>query len=123
LGLQVRTVREFRTTDSNSCGGAESWHAGLVGKCLLEQLAEFHPGAVCLDSLCTASPNRQHSSLASLSLEKQPRARHDNGKTASFKISCINISHDWALPIDPDSSPGDFGRQIIGAHAGIQEVG
>jgi len=68
-----------------------------VGKYLLEQLAEFPPVVQYAWNSLYRLPNTLV--IGVLSLEKA-RWQHDNGKTASVQISCINISHIyWALPI------------------------
>jgi len=83
---------------------------------LLEQLAEFPP-AVCSEFLC-APPLTAHSSLASLSLEKDTLAVLDN-KNSVHQLHCISIRL-LGITNRPDSSLATLVDQIIDAHAGIE---
>jgi len=87
-------------------------------KYLLEQLAGI-PTWCSMPRLCTASQLPTHSSLASPSETADTLAALTMENSVG-QISCISISHDWALPIDRQFSC-DFGRPNHHAHAG--EIG
>lgn len=105
-----------------ACG--TSWHAGLVGKYLLEQLAElptqvqyasefrYAPAPLTANTLTigVTQSGETADTLAALDMEKQRRAMHGG----DYQARLLGITN------RPESSLGQLVPHIIDTHAGIE---
>jgi len=108
LGLRSELYTNLEQIQIVACG--TSWHAGLVGKYLLEQVAGIPTGAVCLE-FRYAPPLTANTLVIGVtqSGETADTLAFDNGKQRRSD-QLPSISHDyWALPIEL-TVPCDFGK-------------
>jgi len=122
LNLPAELYADLQHIQIVACG--TSWHAGLVGKYLLEQLAGIPTSVQYASEFRYApSPLTPHTltigvtqsgetadTLAALAMEKQRRSRH----SAEFQARLLGITN------RPESSLGDLVPNIIDTHAGIE---
>jgi glucosamine--fructose-6-phosphate aminotransferase (isomerizing) len=122
LNLPPELYADLQQIQIVACG--TSWHAALVGKYLLEQLAELPTSVQYASEFRYApSPLTPHTltigvtqsgetadTLAALAMEKQRRSGH----SAEFQARLLGITN------RPESSLGDLVPHIIDTHAGIE---
>jgi len=122
LNLPTDLYADLQQIQIVACG--TSWHAALVGKYLLEQLAELPTSVQYASEFRYApSPLTPHTltigvtqsgetadTLAALAMEKQRRSGH----SAEFQARLLGITN------RPESSLGDLVPHIIDTHAGIE---
>ncbi|HEY9894812.1 MAG TPA: glutamine--fructose-6-phosphate transaminase (isomerizing) [Candidatus Sericytochromatia bacterium] len=122
LNLPAELYADLQQIQIVACG--TSWHAELVGKYLLEQLAELPTSVQYASEFRYApSPLTPHTltigvtqsgetadTLAALAMEKQRRSGH----SAEFQARLLGITN------RPESSLGDLVPHIIDTHAGIE---
>ncbi|MBW4582376.1 MAG: glutamine--fructose-6-phosphate transaminase (isomerizing) [Tildeniella nuda ZEHNDER 1965/U140] len=122
LNLPADLYADLQHIQIVACG--TSWHAGLVGKYLLEQLAGVPTSVQYASEFRYApSPMTPHTltigvtqsgetadTLAALAMEKQRRSGH----AAEFQARLLGITN------RPESSLGDLVPHIIDTHAGIE---
>jgi len=122
LNLPESLYKDLQRIQVVACG--TSWHAGLVGKYLLEQLAEI-PTQVQYASEFRYSPSpltpytltigvtqsgETADTLAALEMEKERRST----KSSEFQAQLLGITN------RPESSLGHLVPHIINTHAGIE---
>ena len=122
LNLPAELYTDLQHIQIVACG--TSWHASLVGKYLLEQLAGIPTSVQYASEFRYApSPMTAHTltigvtqsgetadTLAALAMEKQRRSGH----SAEFQARLLGITN------RPESSLGDLVPHIIDTHAGIE---
>jgi len=122
LNLPAELYADLQQIQIVACG--TSWHAALVGKYLLEQLAGLPTSVQYASEFRYApSPLTPHTltigvtqsgetadTLAALAMEKQRRSGH----SAEFQARLLGITN------RPESSLGDLVPHIIDTHAGIE---
>jgi glucosamine--fructose-6-phosphate aminotransferase (isomerizing) len=122
LNLPPELYADLQQIQIVACG--TSWHAALVGKYLLEQLAGLPTSVQYASEFRYApSPLTPHTltigvtqsgetadTLAALAMEKQRRSGH----SAEFQARLLGITN------RPESSLGDLVPHIIDTHAGIE---
>jgi len=122
LDLPVELCADLEHIQILACG--TSWHAGLVGKYLLEQLAgitttvqyasefRYAPPPLTANTLTigVTQSGETADTLAALSMEQTRRL----GKSGEFKARLLGITN------RPESSLGQLVSQIIDTHAGIE---
>ena len=122
LNLPAELYTDLQHIQIVACG--TSWHAGLVGKYLLEQLAGIPTSVQYASEFRYApSPMTSHTltigvtqsgetadTLAALAMEKQRRSGH----AVEFQARLLGITN------RPESSLGDLVPHIIDTHAGIE---
>lgn len=122
LGINPELYTDLQQIEILACG--TSWHAGLVGKYLLEQLAGI-PTSVNYASEYRYAPaplrpytlavgisqsGETADTLAALAMENQRRT----GLSAAYKARLLGITN------RPESSLGNLVPDIINTHAGIE---
>lgn len=122
LNLPADLYTDLQHIQIVACG--TSWHAGLVGKYLLEQLAEiptqvqyasefrYAPAPLTPNTLTigVTQSGETADTLAALEMEKQRRLMH----SAQFQPRLLGITN------RPESSLGHLVPHIIDTHAGIE---
>ncbi|NES94513.1 MAG: glutamine--fructose-6-phosphate transaminase (isomerizing) [Desertifilum sp. SIO1I2] len=122
LGLPEHFYQDLEQVQILACG--TSWHASLVGKYLLEQLAEvptmvqyasefrYAPPPITPNTLTigVTQSGETADTLAALSMEQQRRS----GKTSQYQSRLLGITN------RPESSLAQMVPQIIDTHAGIE---
>ncbi len=122
LGLPENFYADLEQIQIVACG--TSWHAGLVGKYLLEQLAgiptvvqyasefRYAPRPMTANTLTigVTQSGETADTLAALEMEKQRRS----GQSAPYAAKLLGITN------RPESSLGYLVAQIIDTHAGIE---
>lgn len=122
LNLPAELCADLEHIQILACG--TSWHAGLVGKYLLEQLAgitttvqyasefRYAPPPLTANTLTigVTQSGETADTLAALSMEQTRRL----GKSAKFKARLLGITN------RPESSLGQLVSHIIDTHAGIE---
>ncbi|MBW4473289.1 MAG: glutamine--fructose-6-phosphate transaminase (isomerizing) [Stenomitos rutilans HA7619-LM2] len=122
LNLPADLYTDLQHIQIVACG--TSWHAGLVGKYLLEQIAEIPTSVQYASEFRYApSPLTPHTltigvtqsgetadTLAALAMEKERRSGH----SADFQARLLGITN------RPESSLGHLVPHIIDTHAGIE---
>ncbi|OKH36848.1 glutamine--fructose-6-phosphate aminotransferase [[Phormidium ambiguum] IAM M-71] len=122
LNLPTELCADLEHIQILACG--TSWHAGLVGKYLLEQLAgitttvqyasefRYAPPPLTANTLTigVTQSGETADTLAALSMEQTRRL----GKSAEFKARLLGITN------RPESSLGQLVSHIIDTHAGIE---
>jgi len=122
LGLADELLTDLEQVQILACG--TSWHAGLVGKYLLEQLAgiptsvqyasefRYAPGPLIANTLTigVTQSGETADTLAALVMEKERRI----GKGNQFQPRLLGITN------RPESSLGHLVSHIIDTHAGIE---
>jgi glucosamine--fructose-6-phosphate aminotransferase (isomerizing) len=122
LNLPAELYADLQQIQIVACG--TSWHAALVGKYLLEQLAElptsvqyasefrYAPSPLTPNTLTigVTQSGETADTLAALAMEKQRRSGH----SAEFQARLLGITN------RPESSLGDLVPHIIDTHAGIE---
>jgi glucosamine--fructose-6-phosphate aminotransferase (isomerizing) len=127
LGLADELYTDLEQIQIVACG--TSWHAGLVGKYLLEQLAaiptmvqyasefRYAPSPLTPNTLSigVTQSGETADTLAALSMEKERRAAYcQNGNKPSFEARLLGITN------RPESTLGQTIPNIINTHAGIE---
>ncbi|MBW4622645.1 MAG: glutamine--fructose-6-phosphate transaminase (isomerizing) [Cyanosarcina radialis HA8281-LM2] len=127
LGLSDELYRDLEQIQIVACG--TSWHAGLVGKYLLEQLAgiptmvqyasefRYAPSPLTPNTLSigVTQSGETADTLAALAMEKERRAAYcQNGNRPSFQPRLLGITN------RPESTLGQMIPNIINTHAGIE---
>ncbi|MCT7976421.1 glutamine--fructose-6-phosphate transaminase (isomerizing) [Laspinema olomoucense] len=122
LGINPELYKDLQQIEILACG--TSWHAGLVGKYLLEQLAGI-PTSVNYASEYRYAPaplrpytlaigisqsGETADTLAALAMENQRRT----GLSAAYQARLLGITN------RPESSLGNLVPDIINTHAGIE---
>jgi len=122
LGLDPKLYENVQQIQIVACG--TSWHAGLVGKYLLEQLAgiptsvqyasefRYAPSPLTPDTLIigVTQSGETADTIAALDMEKQRRA----GKDSPYQARILGITN------RPESTLAQMVGQIINTHAGIE---
>ncbi|MBD2076703.1 glutamine--fructose-6-phosphate transaminase (isomerizing) [Phormidium sp. FACHB-592] len=122
LNLSADLYADLQQIQIVACG--TSWHAALVGKYLLEQLAElptsvqyasefrYAPSPLTPNTLTigVTQSGETADTLAALAMEKQRRSGH----ASEFQARLLGITN------RPESSLGDLVPHIIDTHAGIE---
>lgn len=122
LGLPEHFYQDLEQVQILACG--TSWHASLVGKYLLEQLAEvptmvqyasefrYAPPPVTANTLTigVTQSGETADTLAALTMEQQRRA----GKPSQYQARLLGVTN------RPESSLAQMVTQIIDTHAGIE---
>ncbi|MEA5577370.1 glutamine--fructose-6-phosphate transaminase (isomerizing) [Anabaena sp. UHCC 0451] len=122
LGLAEEFYADLEQIQIVACG--TSWHAALVGKYLLEQLAEiptqvqyasefrYAPSPLTANTLTigVTQSGETADTLAALSMEKERR----QGKEAKYQPRLLGITN------RPESSLGNMVANIINTHGGIE---
>lgn len=122
LGLSNDLLADLEQIQILACG--TSWHASLVGKYLLEQIANiptsvqyaseyrYAPAPLSANTLTigVTQSGETADTLAALGMEQQRRA----GFTNQFRARMLGITN------RPESSLGHMIPQIINTHAGIE---
>jgi len=122
LGLSSEFYADIEQIQIVACG--TSWHAALVGKYLLEQLAEiptqvqyasefrYAPSPLTPNTLTigVTQSGETADTLAALSMEKERR----QGKEAKYQARLLGITN------RPESSLGNMVANIINTHGGIE---
>ncbi|MBW4693450.1 MAG: glutamine--fructose-6-phosphate transaminase (isomerizing) [Lyngbya sp. HA4199-MV5] len=122
LNLPADLYADLQHIQILACG--TSWHAALVGKYLLEQIAEIPTSVQYASEFRYApAPLTSHTltigvtqsgetadTLAALAMEKQRRSGH----SAEFQARLLGITN------RPESSLGDLVPNMIDTHAGIE---
>ncbi len=122
LNLPADLYADLQHIQIVACG--TSWHAALVGKYLLEQLAgiptsvqyasefRYAPSPLTPNTLTigVTQSGETADTLAALAMEKQRRSGH----AAEFQARLLGITN------RPESSLGDLVPHIIDTHAGIE---
>uniref|UniRef100_A0ACD5GR13 Glutamine--fructose-6-phosphate transaminase (Isomerizing) n=1 Tax=Desertifilum tharense IPPAS B-1220 TaxID=1781255 RepID=A0ACD5GR13_9CYAN len=122
LGLPEHFYQDLEQVQILACG--TSWHASLVGKYLLEQLAEvptmvqyasefrYAPPPITANTLTigVTQSGETADTLAALAMEQQRR----DGKTSQYQARLLGITN------RPESSLAQMVAQIIDTHAGIE---
>ncbi|TAF08461.1 MAG: glutamine--fructose-6-phosphate transaminase (isomerizing) [Nostocales cyanobacterium] len=122
LGLAEEFYADLEQIQIVACG--TSWHAALVGKYLLEQLAEiptqvqyasefrYAPTPLTTNTLTigVTQSGETADTLAALSMEKERR----QGKEAKYQARLLGITN------RPESSLGNMVGNIINTHGGIE---
>jgi glucosamine--fructose-6-phosphate aminotransferase (isomerizing) len=122
LGLSPQLYTDLEQIQILACG--TSWHAGLVGKYLLEQLAgiptmvqyasefRYAPTPLTANTLTigVTQSGETADTLAALEMEKRRRF----GQLPKYEPRLLGISN------RPESSLGNLVDQIIDTHAGIE---
>jgi glutamine---fructose-6-phosphate transaminase (isomerizing) len=122
LGLDAKLVENIENIQIFACG--TSWHASLVGKYLLEQIAgiptrvdyaseaRYAPAPISVNTLTigVTQSGETADTLAALEMEKQRRA----GLEAKYEAKLLGITN------RPESTLAHLVDQIINTHAGIE---
>jgi glucosamine--fructose-6-phosphate aminotransferase (isomerizing) len=122
LGLPEQFYADLEQIQIVACG--TSWHAALVGKYLLEQLAEiptqvqyasefrYAPSPLTANTLTigVTQSGETADTLAALSMEKERR----QGKEAKYQARLLGITN------RPESTLGQMVGNIINTHGGIE---
>lgn len=122
LGLPEEFYADLEQIQIVACG--TSWHAALVGKYLLEQLAEiptqvqyasefrYAPSPLTANTLTigVTQSGETADTLAALSMEKERR----QGKEAKYQARLLGITN------RPESTLGQMVGNIINTHGGIE---
>jgi glucosamine--fructose-6-phosphate aminotransferase (isomerizing) len=122
LGLADEFYADLEQVQIVACG--TSWHAALVGKYLLEQLAEiptqvqyasefrYAPSPVTANTLTigVTQSGETADTLAALGMEKERR----QGKEVKYQARLLGITN------RPESSLGNMVANIINTHGGIE---
>ncbi|MTJ53716.1 glutamine--fructose-6-phosphate transaminase (isomerizing) [Anabaena sp. UHCC 0253] len=122
LGLPTDFYTDLEQVQIVACG--TSWHAALVGKYLLEQLAgiptqvqyasefRYAPSPLTANTLTigVTQSGETADTLAALSMEKERR----QGKEAKYQARLLGITN------RPESSLGNMVANIINTHGGIE---
>jgi glucosamine--fructose-6-phosphate aminotransferase (isomerizing) len=122
LGLETKLVENIENIQIFACG--TSWHASLVGKYLLEQIAgiptrvdyaseaRYAPTPISANTLTigVTQSGETADTLAALEMEKQRRA----GLEAKYAAKLLGITN------RPESTLAHLVDQIINTHAGIE---
>jgi glucosamine--fructose-6-phosphate aminotransferase (isomerizing) len=122
LGLSSEFYADLEQIQIVACG--TSWHAALVGKYLLEQLAKiptqvqyasefrYAPSPITPNTLTigVTQSGETADTLAALSMEKERR----QGKETKYQARLLGITN------RPESSLGNMVANIINTHGGIE---
>jgi glutamine---fructose-6-phosphate transaminase (isomerizing) len=122
LGLPAELYADLEQIQIVACG--TSWHAALVGKYLLEQLAgiptqvqyasefRYAPSPLTANTLTigVTQSGETADTLAALSMEKERR----QGKETKYQARLLGITN------RPESSLGNMVANIINTHGGIE---
>jgi glutamine---fructose-6-phosphate transaminase (isomerizing) len=122
LGLEAKLVENIDNIQIFACG--TSWHASLVGKYLLEQIAgiptrvdyaseaRYSPAPITAHTLTigVTQSGETADTLAALEMEKQRRA----GLEAKYEAKLLGITN------RPESTLANLVDQIINTHAGME---
>jgi glutamine---fructose-6-phosphate transaminase (isomerizing) len=122
LGLEAKLVENIENIQIFACG--TSWHASLIGKYLLEQIAgiptkvdyaseaRYSPTPIAAHTLTigVTQSGETADTLAALEMEKQRRA----GLEAKYEAKLLGITN------RPESTLAHLVDQIINTHAGIE---
>ncbi|MBD2295030.1 glutamine--fructose-6-phosphate transaminase (isomerizing) [Anabaena sphaerica FACHB-251] len=122
LGLAEEFYADLEQIQIVACG--TSWHAALVGKYLLEQLAEiptqvqyasefrYAPAPLTANTLTigVTQSGETADTLAALAMEKERR----HGRQAKYQARLLGITN------RPESSLGNMVANIINTHGGIE---
>ncbi|MBD2567608.1 glutamine--fructose-6-phosphate transaminase (isomerizing) [Anabaena lutea] len=122
LGLPAKLYADLEQIQIVACG--TSWHAALVGKYLLEQLAgiptqvqyasefRYAPSPLTANTLTigVTQSGETADTLAALAMEKERRL----GKEAKYQARLLGITN------RPESSLGNMVANIINTHGGIE---
>jgi glutamine---fructose-6-phosphate transaminase (isomerizing) len=122
LGLDAKLVENIENIQIFACG--TSWHASLVGKYLLEQIAgiptrvdyaseaRYAPAPISVNTLTigVTQSGETADTLAALEMEKQRRA----GLETKYEAKLLGITN------RPESTLAHLVDQIINTHAGIE---
>ncbi|MFM6201289.1 MAG: SIS domain-containing protein, partial [Dolichospermum sp.] len=122
LGLSSEFYADIEQIQIVACG--TSWHAALVGKYLIEQLAQiptqvqyasefrYAPSPLTPNTLTigVTQSGETADTLAALSMEKERR----QGKDAKYQARLLGITN------RPESSLGNMVANIINTHGGIE---
>lgn len=122
LGISKELLTDLQQVQILACG--TSWHAGLVGKYLIEQLAgiptkvdyssefRYAPAPITANTLTigVTQSGETADTLAALELERQRRTSLDN----QYKARLLGITN------RPESTISQLVEHIINTHAGIE---
>ncbi len=122
LGISKDLLTDLQQVQILACG--TSWHAGLVGKYLIEQLAgiptkvdyssefRYAPAPITANTLTigVTQSGETADTLAALELERQRRSSLDN----QYKARLLGITN------RPESTISQLVEHIINTHAGIE---